>query len=630
MKLRILLTYCVLVLSSFYLLAQEKIYLFESKIEVLRSGDLDIVETIKVRAEGNQIKRGIFRAIPNSYRSKLGSKFKVDFEIKDISRDGISEKYHVKKQNGFYYIYIGNENVFLTPGDYTFTIHYTTNKQIGFYEDFDELFWNVNGTEWDFEIDKVKATILLPEAAVIKQEAAYTGMQGESGKDFELRKASNRAIQFSSTRKFYAGENLSIAAGWQKGIVFQPTAKDKFFDFLLDNQILLIALLGSLISFFIHLWNWKKVGVDPDEGTIIPLFKPMSGLSPSAMRYILKMKIDEKAFTAALVSLATKGFISIEKKKSLYYINKLEKTVGSEISVSEKSILDTLLNGKSIFKVSNTNYSELRRAITTFATAEKKIHQETYFKLNRKYLGLGIIFSILTLAAMFFFNDYSFSLGTLSAIAPILFFVFIIFRNTGTKNKNGAGVFIGFVLVMIFFSNLSSFGLSTFETVVFVITLIFLVVLNLLFAYLMKAPTLFGRKEMDKIEGFKMFLKTAEEARLDSINVPDKTPKLFEEYLPFAIALDCENQWADKFKDIIKDAMDAGTYTQPTWYIGNGARFSPATFTKDVSTKLNNSLGNAASPPSQRGSSSGGGFSGGSGGGGFSGGGGGGGGGGGW
>lgn len=630
MKLKISILFLLFIFTLQVSASKEKIYSFKSKIEVLTSGDLDIVETIKVHAEGIEIKRGIFRAIPNSYRSKLGSKFKVDFEVKEIKRDGISESFHTKKQNGFYYIYIGSESEFLNPGDYTYTIHYTTNQQIGFYNDFDELFWNVNGPEWGFEIDEVEAVIKLPSAAKIKQFAAYTGFYGESGTDFKAEQISDTEIKFKTTRKFYPEENLSVGVGWQKGIIQQPTTQEKILDFLQDNQILLIALIGSLLAFFMHLWSWKRVGVDPPKGTIIPLFKPMENLSPSAMRYILKMKIDEKAYTAALVSLATKGFIKIEKKKSLYYIINEKKADTTSLSASEKTILTTLLSGKDIFKVSDSNHSKLSSSISAFAKQEKETHRETYFKLNRKHLMLGIIFSILSLAAMFFFNDYSFSFGTLSALFPILFFVFIIFRSTGTKNKNGAVAFIGFVFFFIFFSNFGSFGLSTFETVVFVATLIFLLVLNLLFAYLMKAPTLFGRKEMDKIEGFKMFLKTAEESRLNAINTPEKTPQLFEEYLPYAIALDCENQWADKFKDIIKEAMAAGNYSQPTWYVGNGTRFSPATFTRDVSTKFNNSLGNAATPPSQRGSSSGGGFSGGSSGGGFSGGGGGGGGGGGW
>ena len=145
-----------------------------------------------------------------------------------------------------------------------------------------------------------------------------------------------------------------------------------------------------------------------------------------------------------------------------------------------------------------------------------------------------------------------------------------------------------------------------------------IVLINLLFIYLMKAPTLFGRKEMDKIEGFKMYLKTAEEQRLDAMNLPEKTPQLFEEYLPYAIALDCENQWAKKFKNIIAAAIEDGTYTQPTWYIGGrGMHFIPTNFTDSIGESFSDAVSYAATAPSQSGGGSiGGGFSGGGGGGG--------------
>lgn len=629
MKLKEIIIILFFFFFSVNLLAQEKIYSFKSDIIILPSGDLDITETIKVRAEGYAIERGIYRAIPNTYKSKNGSKFKVDYKIVEILRDGVKENYHVKNQNGYSYIYLGNADIFLNPGDYTYIIHYNTNKQIGFYENFDELYWNVNGPEWQFEIDEIEATITLPTGAKIGNTTAYTGYYGESGKDFTYQKLSDQKVKFSTTKVFNPQENLSIGISWQKGIVKEPTQEELFWEFLKDNQIILLALFGSLIAFLLHLWNWKKVGIDPPVSTIIPLFKPMGNLSPSAMRYILKMKTDEKAFTAALVSMATKGFIKIEKKGSLFHLIKQEQEDTIALSESEKTIYTGLFVGNNIFKVSNAAYSKLSSVISQFESAEKKTHQDTYFKLNRGNLIMGLLASVLTLAAMFFLNNYSFTAGTIAAIIPIAFLAFGILKSLSTSKKNTLGLIVTVGLFLVFGLNIGSFSLSNFEVVIFGIAIIFLVFLNLLFAYLMKAPTLFGRKEMDKIEGFKMYLKTAEEGRLDSINAPDKTPELFEKYLPYAIALDCENQWANKFKDVIAEAMKTGTYNQPTWYIGNGARFSPTIFTNDIGNKLNNSINSASLPPSQRGSS-GGGFSGGSGGGGFSGGGGGGGGGGGW
>ena len=62
-------------------------------------------------------------------------------------------------------------------------IRYRTTRQIGFFDDFDELYWNATGTGWTFPIDFAEARITLPDKVEFKQTALYTGPQGAQGKD---------------------------------------------------------------------------------------------------------------------------------------------------------------------------------------------------------------------------------------------------------------------------------------------------------------------------------------------------------------------------------------------------------------------------------------------------------------
>lgn len=631
MKTKINIVLCVLFLffvgQSFA--QQEQINTFKSTIEVQADGKLKVSETISVYANGNQIQRGIYRALPFEYKTKLGRKFRIDYTIEKVLKDGIVENFHTKKENGFLKIYIGNKDIFLSNGNYTYTIIYSTDRQIGFYEDFDEIYWNVNGVEWNFEIKTMQAEVILPPTATIKQYTAYTGYFGENGKDFEVKQIAENKILFKTTRSLNANENLSVAVAWQKGIVAEPTLIDKIKHFLYSNRMILVLILGSLISFLIHLFYWKKVGEDPPQGTIIPLFKPKNDLSPSAMRYIMEMKADMKGFTSALVSMATKGWIKIEKK-NIYYLHKIddEQKEKEKLTPSEKAIYNTIFAKKNKFKLSNTNYVAISNVVEQYKTAEAKIHKDTYFKLNRKYLVPGVMASLLTigLASMVLSSGVSLFKG--------LIFVLVVLGITSSftgKISKAFNASTGILVLFIAFSSFSHLFVSGgFQMIAFIVAIILLLILNFYFLYLMKAPTIFGRKEMDNIEGFKMYLKTAEEDRLNAQNIPNKTPQLFEKYLPYAIALNCENQWANKFKNIIAKAMQSGEYEQPTWYTGRG-HFVPRTFVNDIGSKFNDAVNRASvPPPSERGSSSGGGWSGGSGGGGFSGGGGGGGGGGGW
>ena len=57
----------------------------------------------------------------------------------------------------------------IAPGPHTYTLTYATDRQIGFFSDYDELYWNVTGNFWKFPIDHAEATIKLPFGAKIMQ-----------------------------------------------------------------------------------------------------------------------------------------------------------------------------------------------------------------------------------------------------------------------------------------------------------------------------------------------------------------------------------------------------------------------------------------------------------------------------
>ena len=105
----------------------------------------------------------------------------------------------------------------------------------------------------------------------------------------------------------------------------------------------------------------------------------------------------------------------------------------------------------------------------------------------------------------------------------------------------------------------------------FIIPLILggIILLHLLFLYLLKAPTLQGRHLMDQVEGFKMYLSVAEKDRLQLLHPPDKTPELFEKYLPYAFALDVENEWSEQFAEVLAQAAKNGQSYAPAWYEGS-------------------------------------------------------------
>jgi uncharacterized membrane protein len=124
-------------------------------------------------------------------------------------------------------------------------------------------------------------------------------------------------------------------------------------------------------------------------------------------------------------------------------------------------------------------------------------------------------------------------------------------------------VFSLFFLVGLLFG---VWGLAETTSRKFALCLVAAFFINVLFLKLMKNYTPRGRELLDKLEGFRMYLKTAEKHRirnLASVDMPEDTPEQFERMLPFAIALGVEREWAARFEEVLV----ASNY-RPEWYIG--------------------------------------------------------------
>jgi uncharacterized membrane protein len=164
------------------------------------------------------------------------------------------------------------------------------------------------------------------------------------------------------------------------------------------------------------------------------------------------------------------------------------------------------------------------------------------------------------------------------------------------------------------------FGLGFFAMTVSApasLTIVVLIFLNALFYYLLKAPTTAGRQVMDQVEGFKLYLSVAEKDRLDMLNPPEKTPALFEKYLPYALALDVENEWSEQFAEVLARAQVDGQPYSPSWYQGSSWNNLGASGLSDtLGGAFASTIDSSATAPGSSSGSGGGGSSGGGGGGG--------------
>ena len=559
-------------LLSFSVLADERILEFHSDIRIMQDGWIDVTETIRVRAEGDRIRRGIYRDFPTDYEDKRGNKYVVGFEPLSVLRNNAPESSHMQNIRDGKRVYFGDSSRYINSGEHVYTFRYRASRMLGFFDNHDELYWNVTGVEWAFPIDNASATVSFAfdvSANDIATEA-YTGSFGYTKQDYTSRIDGSGRAYFQTSKPLQALNGLTIVVGWPKGFVTEPTDMQRLGWLLKDNANLLVALCGLLLLLAYYIPVWLNFGRDPDEGVLVTRYEPPQDFSPASLRYIRQMYYDDKVMTAAVVNLAVKGYLRIEleegsdgflgigKEEDKYSLVKTRPGgTAPPMAPGEQELYDALFDSGSSIVLENDNHEQLGDAKDAHKRSLKSDYKQHYFRLN----------------------------GLMNIPAILIFVVTAVISLSGGPSS------------------------------LVILTIVIMAVMTIFFAIIMKRPTMRGRKLLDEIIGFKDYLEIAEKDEMNLRNPPEKTPELFEAYLPFALALGVDQLWAEKFASVLAAVRqtDGATY-QPAWYNGSLNTMDLSGATSQLSNSLNTAISSSVAPPGSSSGGGGGGFSGGGGG----------------
>ena len=539
--------------------AEERILSYHSDILVRADGWIEVTEAIRVRAEGHQIRRGIYRDYPTDYKDSFGNDHEVLYEPQSVTRNGGFETMAAEKVANGVRTYFGRADRFLDPGEHTYEYRYHAGRMLGFFDDKDELWWNVTGDGWAFPIDEATASVRF-SFGVAANDLDVDAWQGPYGS--REKAGSTMGVDgvpaYRATRTLMPGEGLSISVRWPKGLVAEPSDMQRLIWLLSDNVNLLVALAGLAAMLGYYLPVWRSHGKDPEPGVIFTRYEPPHGYSAASLRYVSNMGYDDETMTAGVVSLAVKGYLRIEDSDGEYTLARRH-LVGNEspLAAGEKALLGALFEDGDVVKLVNDNHEIIGGARSAHRRSLKNDYHLRYFRTN----------TLLNLPA----------------------------------------VLIGAVAAII--------ALRIGPSILVIVTIVLMVITTVLFASLLKRPTGLGRALMDDSAGFREYLEIAEKDELNLRNPPEKTPQLFEAYLPFALALGVEQQWAERFAAIFAKLRGPDeTAWQPTWYSGsswNNRNFSLSTV--KMTGSLGASISSSATAPGSSSSGGGGGFSGGGG-----------------
>ncbi|QKV18914.1 DUF2207 domain-containing protein [Oricola thermophila] len=622
--------------------AAEEILLFRSDVTVEPNGDFVVTETIRVNAEGKEIKRGIYRDFPVQFVKADGSIGQNAFELVSATRDGLAETTRTERRSNFIRVYLGQEDVFLQPGVYTYELKFRTDRQVRFFDDHDEVYWNATGTEWIFPIRKAVATVDLPDGATAQDTVAYTGAYGSTAQNARATVSQGgNVVTFETTQPLGPREGLTVAVAFQKGIIAPPPREREILWFLRDNSASLIAVAGLLVVTAYYLWAWVRVGRDPPRGVVVPRWDLPEDMSPALVHYIWNKGLARMGFpalSAAAVNLAVKGYLELDEIGKTITLRRTGKPKdGAAFPVGEKALLDKLDALGGTLEISKANGKTVQALGRRFTSAIESEHKSVFYRHNVGWIVPGVILSVGTLVLTLAFgrlseNTIGFVIMSLFVSIFVTAFLLAIAKAAarGLAGKIRLAVLLVMAVVILLNSGLlAATGWYKFiEQPLVIGALAAIAMVNALLFFLMGAPTRLGQQRTVEIEGLRRYLTVAEKDRMNMAGAPEMSPQHFERLLPYAMALGVEKPWSDAFQKWLRAAAAAGVaaaaaYHGPSWYRGRSG-FDSNRIGRTMGG-LSNSMAKSftSSLPATKSSSSG--FSGGS-----SGGGGGGGGGGGW
>jgi hypothetical protein len=488
---------------------------FVSDISVFPDSSLIVEEEIDYDFE-NSLKHGIYREIP--LVNERGENIEINV-LSVTDKEDNPHKFNISTKDKVLNIKIGDPGVIIS-GEKIYKITYKVFGAIDYYENYDEVHWNITGNSWNVPIESSGVSITLPKGVFPKERKCYYGLVGSETpcrifdeKTFRVERILNK------------GEGITIAVSFEKGPVQEYVRKtnNPVIDFLKTFWPTAVPIIAFSLMFI----RWFKKGRDPKQKKVIKAeYTAPKEISPLEAGGIVHETIKSKSISAEIIDLAIKGYIKIkpteERLIGSSYKQDYELTLKQELGFIKNNFDKQII--KTIFGDNPTV-----GGVTMLSSLDN-----LFYKSVSKISGLTIDS---LLKKKYYFNFPKNLLGETAVIIMSIFFIFFS---------------LGFWI----------WEVSDFQDIkklaIFFTSLIASISVTIIFNLLMPSKTEKGVQMKEYLLGLREYLKVAEEDRIKFHNAPEKRPEVFEALLPYAIVFGVEKQWAKEFEEIYKN--------QPEWF----------------------------------------------------------------
>ncbi|HYN57070.1 MAG TPA: DUF2207 domain-containing protein [Motilibacterales bacterium] len=295
-----------------------------SAFTVAADGHMSVTE--QITADFPSGRRGIFRYWDVSDPSDPSARHIPT--IRDITVDGSAAEYQTYWEDGdrFVVARIGDPDVYLDPGEHTYTITYAIDGVIsapaagsaGTYESSEGqdvtdpgsvLYWNVVAQGWEMAIQRARIAIALPSPSGAVQCSAGTaggtgpcGITGAGTADLVLT-AEDLPPRTGMTVRATMAEPAPDRAGLPWSVRWDP---------ILGRSVgavvaVLIASGAAVVAGVV----WGRAGREDSPGFPVQ-YAPPNGLGPVQTVYMATESHGPAPLVATILYLADRGFVSLE------------------------------------------------------------------------------------------------------------------------------------------------------------------------------------------------------------------------------------------------------------------------------------------------------------------------------
>lgn len=479
---------------------RETIKNFSAVMDIRSDGSIEVTETITVVADGGIIKRGITRAINREpiNGDKDGT---FSYELVSATRNGVSIRPFKENNKRLTTFYLGSKDETIPPGEYTYVFTYTSEDQIYFLDQLDEVRWHLIDTDGKLPVERADITVRFPGGTNIMNAACYAGREGTQDDACRLDQDRNKAT-FTLARPLVPGEGMTVSVSAPRGTFLRPKPPTT----LQKNGTRWATLAGLASAIIFGFLSWWQSGRDPKGPEVTNEYYAPEGISPASAYYLLYGHSTVSALTASLTELAIKGYVRVEEvneeggflgigKKEFFILHQTDlRPQASAIAPEQLALYDKLFEKKGVIELDGKYNAHLGKVAIT--------HSKSLQKQHKAFLKDG--------------NQWE-------KVLPIIY------------------IFVAMLIVALVFIKTAapgSFAILAVASFSFVLG-------TIAYGYLMRQPSYEKVALKNQLKGLRKYLKLSNKKRDAIVDAPDMTEAYFEQMLPYAIVFGQDNTWAD-------------------------------------------------------------------------------------